>query len=147
MTDDFFAKIDATLGKNAADEANAEDETAAAVLFAERVVPDLANFARTMAAGLRSRGISAEVQAGKTTIRFKMQYGNGDRHDLYFGLDRQSRGFERIGYFTDEKGKQYSSTDGAVHREAGWNPRVFQEALERHVADYVAYAPRHRGVC
>lgn len=144
MSEDFFSRIDKMLSSQEVDRKTEAAQADAAEKWATSAISKAREIAKHMQAELRNRGISSELSGSGTTITFVMKFRNGDRHSLYAGLDRPRKGIEYVGYYT-EGGKDYSGTTGELYPESQWTESGYEQRLQKHVEDYISFAPRHGG--
>lgn len=145
MTDNFFNRIDTELQKQGQDEEQKATRVADAEALARDAISEATAVLKPYRDKLATRAISTNLEGGSTTLRLKMVYGNGDIHDLYFGLDRDAAALHFVSYHVDENGSRYSATDAARIRRDQWTIGEFTRRLEKHIEDYIFYAKRHGG--
>lgn len=51
--------------------------------------------------------------------------------------------FTFITHSTNDDGRKFQSTDGAMYNNSNWKDDVFTEKLKKHITDYFFYSKRH----
>ena len=144
--DDFFAGVDAQLSKMAAAEATAKDTAAENREFLQEVVIRLAPIVASYEQQLGARNIKVEVRSYPTSISFTMRYKDGGHFGLNISGSRQNNRIEMSNSFTNDDGRNYTSTSGASYDKSNWNDSLFKDELEKCIKDFLFYADRHGGV-
>lgn len=85
------------------------------------------------------------VQTSETSIAFEMRYRDGGYRKLFISGDLETNRIKIIEYFTNDDGKNYSSTDGSTYDQKNWQDDIFTRKLESCIKDFIFYADRHSG--
>ena len=145
---DFFEKVDEKLDDISQRQEQAIEKSKNNTVFLEEVVARVTEKAEEYANQLKSRGIPIELNVSKHSISFTLKYKNGGHHGITLGyaLLSQNNNIEITGSFTNDDGKNYTSTSGATYDSTSWNDEIFTTAIEKCINDYISYAPRHGGI-
>ncbi len=147
MSDEFFEKIDATLGKQKSKKANVDNLGDANRRFVISVIPRLAKIAEDYASKCDARGMVARVSQNERSITFSLKYKDGQ--ERYVTGRCHSEMNDKLGFeehFPDNDGKRYKSSPMAWYDESSWSDDRFKGVLEKTIEDFVIYAERFGGV-
>lgn len=145
-SDDFFANVDSKLRKISEAEAASNDRSAENREFLELVVARLAPIVSSYKAKLKERNLHAEVQSYPTGISFTIRYKDGGHHGLSIGGSLETNRITMTSSFTNDDGRNYTSTNGATYDKSNWKDELFEEQLQKCIQDFLFYADRHGGV-
>ena len=145
---DFFAKIDGKLGEIKQKEQQASELADENAIFLEEIVTKLTTKVEEYVNQLNSRNIQVNATITKRSISFTLKFKDGGHHGTRLGQSLRSNNnrIEITNMFTNDDGKNYTSTSGMTYDHTNWKDEFFISAIEKCIEDFLFYAPRHGGV-
>lgn len=143
--EDFFKKIDGDIASTKSDEVAGEHAKAQRKLFLNEVVVRLKPVAEKYKDELLKRDVEVDVTYSPTGLLFSMKKKNTRyTHILNMSESNSFDGnFTFTTHSTNDDGRMFQSTDGAMYSNLNWKDDVFTERLEKHITDYFFYSKRH----
>lgn len=144
--DDFFSKVDSKLQKLQDTDASTKEAADQALILVKDVVRRLRPLAETYEQQLKNRGLKASLSLSDTSIGLTLKFKDGGHHGISLGPEGNASRLEFKGYYTNDDGKHYHSTEGRSYGPESWDDAFFKERIEKCIDDFLFYAPRHGGV-
>lgn len=145
--EDFFTKVDKKM--DSIDEAEAAEKTAAAELqaFMKRAIEDFSPTLQSYVDQIKKRGIRCESNCNGHSFSITLYFKDGGKHGLTFSQEyRSSLGaYSFNGHFTNDDGKDYTSTDGSQITQSNWSADDAERRIQKVIEDFLFYADRHGG--
>jgi hypothetical protein len=145
--EDFFKKVDTKMGSIG--EAEAAEKKAAAELqsFMKKAIEDFAPTLQSYADKIKERGIRCESNSNGHGFSITLYFKDGGKHGLTFSQEYRSRigAYSFNGHFTNDDGKNYTSTDGAQITQSNWSVEDTERRVQKVIEDFLFYADRHGG--
>ncbi|HBX8034373.1 TPA: hypothetical protein MIH26_08665 [Klebsiella pneumoniae] len=143
--EDFFKKIDGDIASTKSNEVAGEDAKAQRKLFLNEVVARLKPVAEKYKDELIKRDVEVDVTSSPVGLLFSMKKKNTRyTHALDMSESSSFDGhFTFITHSTNDDGRKFQSTDGAMYNSSNWKDDVFTAKLEKHITDYFFYSKRH----
>lgn len=145
-SDDFFTNVDSKLRKISEAEAASKDKAAENREFLQEVIARLAPVGSSYKAKLKERNIHAEVQSYPAGLSFTLRYKDGGHRGLSIGGSLETNRISITSSFTNDDGRNFTSTNGATYDKSNWKDEVFEEQLQKCIEDFLFYADRHGGI-
>lgn len=144
---DFFSKVDQKIDKIKQQHQQSETEANENLEFLEEIVAELTNKVEAYVNQIRNRGITVDFHASKSGILFNLKYKDGGHFGTRLGRSKYANNnrIEITGSFTNDDGKNYTSTSGTTYDRQTWKDEYFISSIEKCIDDYLFYAPRHGG--
>lgn len=145
--EDFFKKVDKKI--ESIDEAEAAEKTAAKELqaFMKKAIDEFSPTLQSYADRIKARGIRCESNCNGHSFSIILYYKNGGKHGLTFSQEYRSRigAYSFNGHFTNDNGKNYTSTDGSQITQSNWSTEDAERRVQKLIEDFLFYADRHGG--
>lgn len=143
--DEFFKKVDEEITSTKKDEAAASQAIIERKAFLSDVVDRIRPIAEKYQEELINRDIEVDVSSSKGGILFSMKKKNTNyTHALSMSeSDKYDGFFTFVCHSTDDDGRKFTSTNGAIYSQSNWKDEEFVEKLEKHISDYLFYSKRH----
>ncbi len=141
----IFFKIDDDIVKAKSTEVAGEDAKAQRKLFLNEVVVRLKPVSEKYKDELIKRDVEVDITSSPVGLFFSMKKKNTRyTHALDMSESNSFDGdFTFITHSTNDDGRKFQSTDGAMYNNSNWKDDVFTEKLKKHIADYFFYSKRH----
>lgn len=141
----IFFKIDDDIVKAKSTEVAGEDAKAQRKLFLNEVVVRLKPVSEKYKDELIKRDVEVDITSSPVGLFFSMKKKNtGYTHALDMSESNSFDGdFTFITHSTNDDGRKFQSTDGAMYNNSNWKDDVFTEKLKKHITDYFFYSKRH----
>ena len=144
--DDFFASVDSTLRKTSEAETASNEKAAENYELLQEVVARLAPVVSSYMEKLKERNINADVQNSPASLSLTLRYSDGGHRGLSINRSLKTNEISITSSFTNDDGKNYTSTNGTAYDKSNWKDDVFVEQLHRCIEDFLIYANRHGGI-
>lgn len=142
MSDEFFDKLDETIGRMREGENQKADADSIRVDDATQLVESVAPIVNDYKAKLEKRGIDVHVVARGDYFHFTMKFKDGGHHG--FELRRTANNYEIVTLFTNDDGRHMEGHTGQIDLR-NFGGASFEKRLQKEIDDFIFYAPRHGG--
>lgn len=143
---DFFKKIDTKIGEMGVKAQNEQDRSAKLKGYAEQIVREASPLLEQYRTELEQRGINSKLTARNDYINFVMYYADGGHRGLELRPNAKYNGYQWVGLFTNDDGRNYESFGGGPPLDEHWTIEAFEKYLQSEIESFMFYADRHGGL-